>query len=176
VQPARELTGASRVHIVGHSLGGWSPATTCSEWAVPAAVGALVTLGNPHGGSRTARRQPHRAPCCPPGWPASSAPARLEELTLPARGCSTRFPVVPSRMDQVIVPQHNARLGHPDLDVEHLELRDVGHFSLPIDPRALHRVATGLARSDSARHPSRSPRGRDRTTVTTLGGRSTSRS
>ena len=31
---------------------------------------------------------------------------------------------------------------------DELELRDVGHFSLPIDSRSLHRVATALARSD----------------------------
>jgi hypothetical protein len=55
-------------------------------------------------------------------------------------------------MDQMIVPQRNARLTHPDLDVEQLELRDVGHLSLPIDPRSVHWVATRLARSVHAGH------------------------
>jgi hypothetical protein len=51
-------------------------------------------------------------------------------------------------MDQLIVPQRNARLVHPDLTVDTLELRDVGHMSLSIHPRAVHWVASSLARLD----------------------------
>jgi hypothetical protein len=53
-----------------------------------------------------------------------------------------------SRQDQLIVPQRNARLVHPDLAVDTLELRDVGHMSLSIHPRAVHWVASSLARLD----------------------------
>ncbi|MDT7600232.1 MAG: triacylglycerol lipase, partial [Pseudonocardiales bacterium] len=79
----------------------------------------------------------------------------LTELAEPAPHCRTRFLVVWSRMDQLIVPQRNARLVHPDLAVDTLELRDVGHMSLSIHPRAVHWVASSLARLDDV--PARAP-------------------
>jgi hypothetical protein len=44
---------------------------------------------------------------------------------------------------------------HPDLNVEELELRDVGHLALPIDPRSMHWVVTQLAHSEARSHPFR---------------------
>jgi hypothetical protein len=55
-------------------------------------------------------------------------------------------------MDEMVVPQRNARLQHPDLDVEQLELRDVGHLSLPIDGRVVRWVVDALVRSDRRDH------------------------
>ena len=57
-------------------------------------------------------------------------------------------------MDQMVFPQRNARLQHPDLDVEQLELKDVGHLALPIDGRVVRWVVDALIRSDR-RHPAR---------------------
>jgi triacylglycerol lipase len=68
--------------------------------------------------------------------------------------------VVWSRLDQMVVPQRNGRLIHPDLDVEELELRDVGHLSMPIDTRTLHWVADALTRSDHRYY--RESRGQER--------------
>lgn len=141
VDAVREQTGAERVHVVGHSLGGLIARYHVQRMGGSAAVDTLVTLGTPHGGTRTAHLLP--TPLARQLRPGSTL---LEELARPAPGCRTRFLVVWSRLDQMIVPQCNARLVHPDLAVEHLELRDVGHFALPIDARALHWVATRLAR------------------------------
>jgi hypothetical protein len=58
-------------------------------------------------------------------------------------------------MDQMVVPERSARLDHPDLDVEQLVPRDVGHLSLPIDSRMMHGVVTRLVRSEVANHPFR---------------------
>jgi hypothetical protein len=79
----------------------------------------------------------------------------VAELAALAPGCTTRFLVAWSRMDQMVVPQRNARLLHPDLNVEELELRDVGHLALPIAPRSMHRVVTQLAHSEVHGHPFR---------------------
>ena len=53
-------------------------------------------------------------------------------------------------MDQMVVPQRNARLQHPDLDVTQMDLRDVGHLALPIDGRVVRWVVDALCRRD---HP-----------------------
>jgi triacylglycerol lipase len=164
VERLRERTGADKVHIVGHSLGGMIARYYVQRMGGSEVVDTLVTLGSPHRGTLTAYLMP--TPLARQLRPGSQL---LEELMEPAEGCTTRFLVVWSRMDQMIVPQRNARLAHPDLDVEQLELRDVGHLSLPIDPRSVHWVAAALARSDRRRG---FVRGRDRArTLDALGER-----
>lgn len=150
VERLRERTGAERVHIVGHSLGGVIARYYVQRLGGSEAVDTLVTLGSPHSGTLSAYLLPTKlAAQLRPGSEL------LAELTEPAPGCPTRFLVVWSRMDQMIVPQRNARLVHPDLHIEQFELRDVGHLSLPIDPRSVHWVVSALARSDHRRHPFR---------------------
>jgi triacylglycerol lipase len=150
VERLRERTGAERVHIVGHSLGGVIARYFVQRLGGGHVVDTLVTLGSPHAGT-------YSAYLMPTALAAQLRPGSdlLAELAEPAPGCPTRFLVVWSRMDQLIVPQRNARLVHPDLHVEQLELRDVGHLSLPIDPRSMHWVVSALARSDHRRRPSR---------------------
>jgi len=143
VERVREQTGSDEVHIVGHSLGGVIARYYVQRMGGSASVGTLVTLGSPHGGTRAAHLLPTAlARQLRPGSDL------LTELALPAPGCSTRFLVVWSRTDQMIVPRRNARLTHPDLDVEELELGDVGHFALPVDPRSVRWVVANLTHSD----------------------------
>jgi triacylglycerol lipase len=167
VERLRERTGADRVHIVGHSLGGMIARYYVQRLGGSAAVDTLVTLGSPHSGTLSAYLMP--TPLAAQLRPGSEL---LEELTLPVPGCPTRFLVVWSRMDQMIVPQRNARLVHPDLHVEQFELRDVGHLSLPIDPRSVHWVVSALARTDHRRHPFRRGQPQDRSSTTTFRERS----
>jgi len=157
VDRLRERTGSDRVHVVGHSLGGLIARYYVQRLGGDEAVHTLVTLGSPHGGSLAAYLMP--TPLTRQVMPGSEL---LAELAEPAPRCRTRFLVVWSRMDQLIVPQGNARLEHSDLDVRTLELADVGHMSLSMHPRAVHWVASSLARLDdpverSAVPPSRSP-------------------
>jgi hypothetical protein len=49
-----------------------------------------------------------------------------------------------------VVPQHHAKLDHPDLLVTNYLLSDVGHLSLPVDPRAVQLVASTLAQLDGS--------------------------
>lgn len=68
----------------------------------------------------------------------------LAELAAPSPGCRTRFIALWSELDGFIVPQHNARLDHPDLLVTNHRLRDVGPLSLAVDPRPVRTVVTAL--------------------------------
>ncbi|MCW2722563.1 alpha/beta fold hydrolase [Pseudonocardia sp.] len=163
VERLRGQTGADKVHIVGHSLGGMIARYYVQRMGGSAVVDTLVTLGSPHSGTLAAYLLP--TPLARQLRPGSEL---IEELTEPAPDCSTRFLVVWSRMDQMIVPQRNARLTHPDLDVEQFEMHDVGHLSLPLDPRSVHWVATALARSDRGCHPFRRGQARSVASITTF--------
>lgn len=150
IAQVRERTGAEKVHVVGHSLGGVIARYYVQRMGGDAVVDTLVTLGSPHSGTLMAYLMP--TPLAAQLRPGSDLMSELDE---PAPGCRTRFLVVWSRMDEMIVPQRNARLAHPDLHHEHYERSDVGHLSLPIDSRVVHWVAGSLARSDYWTHPSR---------------------
>jgi len=142
-------TGADRVHIVGHSLGGLLARYYVQRLGGDARVDTLVTLGSPHSGSAIAHLLP---PTLVPNQlkPGSDL---MEELREPAPGCTTRFLAVWSRMDQLIIPQRNARLEHPDLRVTHLELEHVGHMALTIHPATVHHITRLLARREDLSVP-----------------------
>lgn len=53
-----------------------------------------------------------------------------------------------SDLDQVIVPQRNARIVHPDLNARNVFIRGVGHMSLPVDGRVVHEISTALSHLD----------------------------
>ncbi|MEO6081590.1 MAG: alpha/beta fold hydrolase [Umezawaea sp.] len=140
-----EQTGSDQVHVVGHSLGGLIARYYVQRLHGDARVRTLVTLGTPHGGTLAAYLLP--TPLTRQLRPGSDL---LAELAEPGRPCRTRFVVVWSEMDQVIVPQRNARLAHPGLHVEEHQIRDSGHLSLPVDTRTLHTVVAAITRSDDS--------------------------
>ncbi|KOX17266.1 lipase [Saccharothrix sp. NRRL B-16348] len=144
-----EQTGSDRVHVVGHSLGGLIARYYVQRLDGDARVRTLVTLGTPHRGTLAAYLLP--TSLTRQLRPGSDL---LAELAEPSRPCRTRFVVVWSEMDQVIVPQRNARLEHPALVVEEHRIRDSGHLSLPVDTRTLHLVVTAITRlDDGGDHP-----------------------
>ncbi len=140
-----EATSAEQVHVVGHSLGGLVARYYVQRLGGDARVHTLVSLGTPHQGTLAAYLLP--TPVLRQLRPDSDVVA---ELTEPSPGCRTRFVAVWSALDQLIVPQRNARLDHPDLLVTNLRLSDVGHLSLSVDPRAIHAVVSTLAQLDGA--------------------------
>lgn len=135
------VAGVDRVHVIGHSLGGLIARYYVQRLGGDARVDTLVTLGTPHRGSQIAHLLP------PAVVPRQLQPGSdlLTELTEPATGCRTRFLAVWSRMDQLIIPQRNARLEHPDLQVTNVRLDHVGHMAMTIDPEVVHLVACTLA-------------------------------
>jgi triacylglycerol lipase len=144
-----EQTGSDQVHVVGHSLGGLIARYYVQRLHGDSRVRTLVTLGTPHSGTLAAYLLP--TPLTRQLRPGSEL---LSELAEPCRPCRTRFVAVWSEMDQIIVPQRNARLEHPSLLVEEHQIRDSGHLSLPVDTRTLHVVVTAITRSDDlSTHP-----------------------
>lgn len=129
-------TGSSQVNVVGHSLGGLIARYYVQRLGGDARVRVLVTLGTPHGGTRSVPfadahpivRQMR------PGSPL------LAELEAPARGCRTRFVCFWADLDHVMDPPETAAVDHPDLLVHNVRVTGIGHLALPVHPA----VATGI--------------------------------
>lgn len=144
VERLRTRTGADTVHIIGHSLGGLIARYYVQCLGGDAVVHSLVTMGTAHHGSAVASMLPPT----PLVRQLRRGSDLVEELARPAPGCRTRFLSVWSHGDPLMVPRTSARLDHPDLTVDHLELDHLGHLSMVGDPGVQHRVLAWLSRRD----------------------------
>ncbi|WP_330332104.1 alpha/beta fold hydrolase [Streptomyces sp. NBC_00536] len=144
VEELCERTGAPRVDLVGHSLGGLIARYYVQRLGGDTRVRTLVTLGTPHAGTRVAPGAGAH-PVIRQIRPGSSV---MAELAAPAPGCRTRFVAFWSEFDQLMVPVEAARLDHPDLRVENVQVTGIGHLVLPKHPAviaAVHRALDGPA-------------------------------
>lgn len=139
-------TGYDRVHIIGHSMGGVVSRYYIQHLGGDARVHTLVTLGSPHHGTFWAKMVPESVSITSQMRPNSDLVQELEE---PAPGCRTRMIAIWSDLDQIIVPQRNARIVHPDINARNVFIKGVGHMSLPVDGRVVHQICTTLAHLDT---------------------------
>ena len=140
-------TGYERIHVVGHSMGGLIARYYVTRLGGDERVHTLVTLGTPHQGTYTAY-----------GWhnqltrqlrPGSGL---MRELDQPVPQCRTRFVVYWSDLDQMVFPQRNAALDHPDLRLRNIDLHGVGpHVAAHHRQRRARHLQT-LAHLDSEGH------------------------
>ncbi len=140
-----EETGHDKIHLVGHSLGGLIARYCVQRLGGHERVHTLVTLGTPHLGTNAAKVLP--LPLLKQLRPGSTL---LNELAAPAPEVSTRFVAFWSDLDEVIHPQRNAQLEHPDLRASNVPVHGVGHLTLPIDGRVARELARLLFRLDAA--------------------------
>jgi pimeloyl-ACP methyl ester carboxylesterase len=133
-------TGYERVHVIGHSLGGLIARYYVTRLGGDQRVHTLVTLGTPHGGTFNAYALP--SSLCRQLRPGS---ALMLELAAAVPGCRTRFVAYWSDLDQLVFPQRNAQLNHPDLNVRNIGVHGTGHMSLPINGDVVHGISTTLA-------------------------------
>ncbi|MEI6362873.1 MAG: alpha/beta fold hydrolase [Actinomycetes bacterium] len=138
-----EQTGYERVHIIGHSMGGLVARYYVQKLGGDRHVHTVCTLGTPHNGTVPARFVPW--PVIQQMRPTSDL---IESLKESAPGCRTRFIAFWSDLDQLVIPQRNARIDHADLRSRNVFMRGVGHMSLPVDRRVVHEISTALAQLD----------------------------
>jgi pimeloyl-ACP methyl ester carboxylesterase len=141
-------TGHERIHLIGHSLGGLIARYYVQRLDGDQRVDTLVTLGTPHSGTLVAHLLPMKL-----GRQLRPGSDLLRELEQPAPGCTTRFVSYWSAVDQLVIPQQSARLQHPDLIADNIQVHGVGHMSLPIHTRLVHEVATLLSLPSSPPAP-----------------------
>ncbi|MEZ5185254.1 MAG: alpha/beta fold hydrolase [Candidatus Nanopelagicales bacterium] len=143
VEKVRRETGYERVHVIGHSMGGVVARYYVQCLGGDKRVHTLVTLGSPHAGTLPAYLVPHSVvKQMRPDSPI------VRELEAPAPGCKTRMVAIWSDLDQLIIPQRNARIVHPDLNARNVFVKGVGHTSFPVDRRVVHEICTTLAQLD----------------------------
>jgi thioesterase domain-containing protein len=131
-----ERTGSSQVDVVGHSLGGLIARYYVQRLSGDSRVRTLVTLGTPHAGTRVAPLA-NAHPIVRQMRPDSEV---IEELSRPAPGCRTHFVSFWSDLDHLMDPLESARLDHPDLLAQNVQVSGIGHLALTVHPA----VATGI--------------------------------
>ena len=144
-------TGYEQVHVIGHSLGGLIARYYVQRLGGDRHVHTLVTLGTPHQGTQLAWAVP-LLPLVRQLAPNSSL---IQELAEPAE-CRTRFLAFYSDIDHLILPSRNARLDHPDLHVQNIPVRGVGHLSMPNNGRIAFTIARALRELEPDGTPSTS--------------------
>lgn len=143
VEEVCEETGHDRVHVIGHSMGGLIGRYLVQRLGGDQHVHTLVTLGTPHGGTLPAHLVPH-----PVARQMRIGGDLIEELAEPAPGCRTRMLAIWSDLDQLVIPQRNARVLHADLRARNVLVSGVGHMSLPVDGRVIREIGATLALLD----------------------------
>ncbi|MEU9232932.1 esterase/lipase family protein [Streptomyces subrutilus] len=149
VEELCDRTGQEQVDLVGHSLGGLVGRYYVQRLGGGARVRTLVTLGTPHAGTQIAPFLDAH-PLMRQMRPGSEV---LAELAAPAPGCATRCVAFWSEFDAVMTPVGTARLEHPDLRVENMQVMGIGHLALAVHPTviaAIRRVLDGIGPAAAA--------------------------
>ncbi|MEU3252802.1 alpha/beta fold hydrolase [Streptomyces sp. NPDC006997] len=135
-----QRTGSDRVDVVGHSLGGLIARYYVQRLGGDTRVRTLVTLGTPHSGTRVVPMA-NAHPIVRQMRPGS---ALMEELSRPAPDCRTRFICFWSDLDHLMDPVAAARLDHPDLPTQNVQVTGIGHLALPVHPAVAARIRQAL--------------------------------
>ena len=139
VERVLAATGASRVMLVGHSMGGMVARYYVQELGGEDTVDTVVTLGAPHQGTYASYIGLGRAAA--QLRPGSSL---LQELDAGARPGPVRWIAYWSDLDLFVTPVSNGRLDHPALAAHNVRVRDTGHLSLLASGWVLRDIVTHL--------------------------------
>ncbi|MCM9081344.1 MULTISPECIES: triacylglycerol lipase [Streptomyces] len=140
VEELCERTGQDRVDLVGHSLGGLVGRYYVQRLGGGTRVRTLVTLGTPHSGTRVAPFMDAH-PLVRQIRPDSEV---MAELAAPAPDCAIRCVAFWSEFDALMTPAGSARIEHPDLCVENVQVTGIGHLALVAHPAVIAAVRRTL--------------------------------
>lgn len=139
VELLKAVTGADRVHVVGHSMGGIVLRWYVQELGGDQHVGTAITIASPHQGTlaahawfgRTARQLQ------PGSWV-------IDRLAHGARPSSVRWVAFYSNLDMFVLPSTSALLTDPALDATNVLVKDTGHLGVLLSPTVARRVTDHL--------------------------------
>jgi len=127
VSEIRAITGAEKVILVGHSMGGLVSRAYLYQLGGHAFVEKLITLGSPHqgtvlanliGGMNVKQMRPHNA------WLEALAQLETQQTTVPTT-------CIYSYHDNFIAPQESARLEY----AKNIPLASIGHIEMTFSKR-----------------------------------------
>lgn len=133
-------TGANKVHLVGHSLGGLLARYYVERLGGAGKVHTLITLGTPHFGTITA--WVGRSPSAKQMRPGSVLLRRMAKGVLPE---SVRYFSYHSNLDALVVPAESAILAGGNGNVRNILVHDLGHLSLLINQELIDAIAENLS-------------------------------
>ncbi|MGH3645031.1 MAG: esterase/lipase family protein [Mycobacterium sp.] len=130
-------TGADKVHLIGHSLGGVVIAQAIASGRLAGKVDTVVTLGAPFGGSPWAHLVPFGAivRALRGGSPLLR---RLASTPVPE---GVRWLAITAKLD-VVVP--GARSVPAHAEVETVTIGGVGHLGMLLSPQVVRRIVAAL--------------------------------
>ena len=145
VKLIKMITGAERVHLVGHSLGG-----VLIRWYVQVLGGGqhvdtAITVASPHEGTRVAYGAVGpTAAQLRPGSPV------MRRLARPAasEAKQVRWIGFYSNLDLLIRPARSAKISHPDLRATNILAKDHGHMSAMVSPVVARSIVHQLEASE----------------------------
>jgi pimeloyl-ACP methyl ester carboxylesterase len=140
VDRVRDTTGADRVMLVGHSMGGIVARFYTQELAAPETVDTVATLASPHRGTYATYLAP--GPASRDLRPGSRLLRRLKEG---ARPSTTRWLAYWADLDPFVTPAVHAKIVHPALHAQNILLRNTGHLSLLMSREVVADVVDHLA-------------------------------
>jgi len=143
VQTILHRTGADKVHLVGHSLGGVVIAQAITNGRLDGMVDTVITLGSPFGGSPWAGLLPfvEIVRTLRPGSPL------LQRLAAAPVPDGVRWLAVTAALD-IIVPGLRSVPTHAE--VETIRFGDVGHLGLLASRQVIGYIAAALSARESA--------------------------
>ena len=137
VERTRSQTGADKVHLVGHSLGGVVIAQAFADGGLVGLVDTVITLGSPFGGSPWAALLPFgdllRA--------LRSGSPLLRRLASAPEPDGVRWLAVTAALD-IIVPGPRSVPAHTD--VETITVDGIGHLGMLINRRVVDFIVAAL--------------------------------
>ena len=139
VDEIRDLTGAERVHVIGHSMGGLLTRWYVQELGGDRRVDTVITLGSPHEGTLAAWLWPERT--ARDMRPGSSV---ISRLAAGARPSPVRWVSIYSDADLLIRPTSAGRLRSSALNATNIRVHGLGHLSLLVAPRVVKTVTDQL--------------------------------
>lgn len=149
----RTLTGASRVHLVGHSLGGIVVRWYVQERGGDKTVATAVTIASPHQGTATAFA----------GLPLGATARELipgswvvRRLHAGARHTDVRWVAYYSNLDLLVQPAASASISEPALAATNVLIKDRGHLSIMLSPILARSIVAQLEQAESATSAARS--------------------
>lgn len=128
--------GVTKVHLVGHSMGGIIARNYIQRRGGAPRVACCVTIGSPHSGSKLAPFA-----LSPLGKAVLPGSEFLRQLNAVDKPPETRVIAVYTRHDNIVLPATNAKLTAADINIE---LDGMGHTSLLFHPRVVEVVIEQL--------------------------------
>jgi pimeloyl-ACP methyl ester carboxylesterase len=145
VQQILELTGAEKVNLVGHSLGGVVSRWYVQELGGDRTVNTAVTLASPHKGTiaafvpggRTARE------CRPQSWV-------MRRLNDRAKPTNVRWVAFYGDTDALVQPTRSGRIDVPALNARNVLIPGMGHMGMLLSGDVVNQVVEELLRPPEA--------------------------